>query len=138
MMIKNIDSVVDLLPKGVLGNVNNTHHFFYGNIEALKNIKENIDINYANVISSYISDNALIVEIELVINKDNLLDIYIKLKELSSIFTVDYDGFEVIMNDNEMQQEFLPFEDFLSHYLMLKHNYLIISMHICYFWVGIN
>lgn len=105
-MIEDIKAVIDLLPNNIVGSIKKTHHFFYGNDSTLKNIKENID----NVNIMYVSDDTLVIEMDVIINTDNLLELYTKFKELSSRFKVDYDGFEVIIEENK--KEFLPIEDF--------------------------
>lgn len=64
--------------------------------------------------------------------KDDLWKLYQKFEELSSILKVDYDGFEVLIDGEENQQEFLPFEDFLNRYLILKRSYLIMIIFIYY------
>lgn len=120
MTIENIERIIELLPKNILGSNNKTHHFFYGNGNSLNDIKRNIDD--ANIIFDDKND-LLIVEINTIINKDDLWKLYQKFEELSSILKVDYDGFEVLIDGEENQQEFLPFEDFfkpLSYFLKKK------------------
>lgn len=46
--------------------------------------------------------------------------LYQKFEELSSVFKVDYDGFEVLIDGEENQQEFLPFEDFFKPLSYIK------------------
>lgn len=117
MTIENIERIIELLPTNILGGNNKTRHFFYGNSNSLNDIKKNID--NANIIFDYKND-ALIVEINTVINKDDLWKLYQKFEELSSILKVDYDGFEVLIDGEENQQEFLPFEDFFKPLSYIK------------------
>lgn len=117
MMIKDIEIIVDLLPKDILNRNNKTRHFFYGSSNSLKNIKENID--NADVIFDNEID-ALIIEINTTINTKNLWKLYQKFEELSSMFKVDYDGFEVVIENKENQQELLPFEDFFKPLSYIK------------------
>lgn len=117
MTIENIERIIELLPKNILGSNNKTRHFFYGNGNSLNDIKKNIDD--ANIIFDD-KNNALIVEINTIINKDDLWKLYQKFEELSSILKVDYDGFEVLIDGEENQQEFLPFEDFFKPLSYIK------------------
>ena len=43
MTIENIERIIELLPKNILGSNNKTRHFFYGNGNSLNDIKRNID-----------------------------------------------------------------------------------------------
>ena len=122
MTIENIERIIELLPKNILGSNNKTRHFFYGNGNSLNDIKKNIDD--ANIIFDD-KNNALIVEINTIINKDDLWKLYQKFEELSSILKVDYDGFEVLIDGEENQQE-------LNRYLILKRSYLIMIIFIYY------
>lgn len=60
MTIENIERIIELLPKNILGSNNKTRHFFYGNGNSLNDIKRNIDD--ANIIFDDKND-VLIVEI---------------------------------------------------------------------------
>lgn len=117
MMIENIERIIESLPRKILDSNNKTRHFFYGNSNSLKKIKKNID--NADIIFDNKTD-VLIVEIDTAINKNDLWKLYKKFEELSFAFKVDYDGFEVLIDNEENQQEFLPFEIFFKPLSYIK------------------
>ena len=117
MMIEDIEKMIKLLPKNILGSNNKTRHFFYGNSNSLKNIKENID--NADIIFDGNTDS-LIIEINAEINKNDLWELYQKFEKLSSVFKVDYDGFEVLIDSEKSQKEFPHFENFFKPLSYIK------------------
>lgn len=114
MKKKDVRQVIENLPKDMLNDINKVQHFFYGKNESLDYVrdeiaKDNKDIMFSN------ENESLIVMLDTKINEETLFKVAENFQSIASSYKVEYDGFQVILDDYEVEQpKFLPFENFFE------------------------
>lgn len=114
MKKNDIKKVVKALPKNTVNKVNKIHHFFYGKNKNLDKVKNEIIENNKNASFNH-KNEFLLLELYTNINEDELFKVVRELQNISSSYKVEYDGFQIVLDDDKIDQpKFLPFEKFFK------------------------
>ena len=110
----DIRQMLEVLPEGLLDDVSRTQHFFYGENEGLDCVKDEVIKNNKEAI--FIHENeSLVLELDTSMNEETLLEAVKAFQDIASSYKVEYDGFEIMLDDHEIDQpKFLPFETFFE------------------------
>lgn len=116
----NMKNIIDLVPSDAINQSRFVRHFFYGAEKKLKAVRKNIKNINKDTFFDFNQD-ALIATMAVVVDQKTLSDLYEKLLSISAGAGVEYDGFEVLTEDQtNIEKPFEPFENYFKPWSYIR------------------